>query len=56
MLKTENNFIECCIKIEHLKNQLNNTFDLTEKDNLKKEIKLIYLKIDNMLDEYNEKI
>ena len=43
------------IKIEHLKQQLKNTFDLHAKQYIKKEIQQYYKQIDNILDNYNNK-
>jgi len=55
MLKTlENEFKNCCLKLEHLQNQLDKTFNLKEKENFKNQIKNINKSINELLDEYNK--
>ena len=56
MLKTNNKeeFKKLFLQIESLKNQLENTFDLKEKNLLKMRIENIFKKIDVILDEYNK--
>ncbi|OQY10294.1 MAG: hypothetical protein B6I28_01220 [Fusobacteriia bacterium 4572_132] len=52
---TKELFKSLCLNIESLENQLNNTWNLKEKEQIKKQIDFIYLKIDNILDEFNKK-
>lgn len=53
-INLKNEFKNYCLKLEHLQNQLKQTFNLKEKDVLKNQINNINKLIDNILDEYNK--
>ena len=56
MLKTNfrEEFKKYSLQLESLENQLDNTFDLKEKEILKTKIQKIIQEIDKILDEYNK--
>lgn len=56
MLSTnlQDEFKKLALRVEILENQLEYTFNLKEKENLKKQINNIQDQIDNILDQYNK--
>ena len=53
LLKSD--FKKLTLQLESLNNQYKSTWDIKEKEQIKKQIDFIYLKIDNILDEFNKK-
>jgi len=48
-------FKNLCFQLESLENQLYNTFNLNEKENLRQRIEFIKKEINNILDKHNDK-
>jgi hypothetical protein len=52
----EKRFKELCFQIEHLENQIRNTFNFDEKDKYKTQLLILRREIDVLLDEHNMRV